>query len=473
MTFTKVISRYLLFFAAFVFLPITLRAQMVPFPKTPLPDSVVKLHTQRDTVQRIKHPKRAVIFFLVDEFTPFLYDRYVANKDYAKISFKTVGHNLNPGSWEWDNDPFQTNQFGHPYHGSYFFSSFRANGYSFWQSVPAAFAGSYLWETFAENQAPAPNDFINTSFGGIVLGETTYRLSNKIIDNRARGFKRQMDEVLAFLINPMNGLTRIMDGKWGKYSANPAQKDSTKIRAQFQAGYRAFNVNQNNPFVGGSGGWYVHGQLIYGTPDEGYSKPFTNIAVNIEVGKDDSTALNIVSMYGSLTGWDLHVGHKSQQLLILSANYDYLHNAAFFYGGQSVKFNLFSRYKIDDGLIINTALGAGAIILSAVPDPYIYKGRNYDYGPGFSFNGGGTITVDNKLFFSANYRGAKTFTINGNDSHYFLHNVSSELSYMFIKNLELCGEVGYIRLQGNYKKYPDVDRSYPYLKSSLRYTMNF
>lgn len=124
---------------------------------------------------------RAAFELGLAEITPWTYDRYLAKVDYARISWKTVGHNLNPGSWTWDNDPFQTNQFGHPYHGSMFYSAFRSNGFSFWQSVPATMVGSYLWETFAENQAPAPNDFINTSFGGIVLGEMTYRLSNKII----------------------------------------------------------------------------------------------------------------------------------------------------------------------------------------------------------------------------------------------------------------------------------------------------
>jgi hypothetical protein len=82
---------------------------------------------------------------------PWVYDKFVAKKDYANISFETVGTNLKPNSWEWDDDEFQTNQFGHPFHGSQFYNSFRTNGYTFWQSVPATMVGSYLWETTAEN----------------------------------------------------------------------------------------------------------------------------------------------------------------------------------------------------------------------------------------------------------------------------------------------------------------------------------
>lgn len=182
---------------------------------------------------------------------PQAFDQFITKQDYAQISFKTIGHNLNPGSWRFDNDPLQTNQLGHPYHGSYFFNSFRTNGYNFWQSAAASFAGSYIWETYAENQAP--NDFINTGFGGAVLGEMTYRLSNRIVNNESVGFKRQVNEVLGMLVDPMNGLSRILDGKWDKVSANTSLRDSTKIVADFNAGIRTIKVNNQ-----GRSGWYGH-----------------------------------------------------------------------------------------------------------------------------------------------------------------------------------------------------------------------
>src|ERR1700753_4300564 len=195
----------------------------------------------------------AALQFGLAETLPQAFDRYVTKKDYAQISFKTIGHNLNPGSWQFDNDPLQTNQFGHPYHGSYFFNSFRTNGYNFWQSSMAAFAGSYVWETYAENQAPAPNDFINTGFGGTVLGEMTYRLSNRIVNNESVGFKRQVNEVIGMLVDPMNGLSRILDGKWGKVSPNTSLRDSTKIMAEFNEGIRDIESNGRD-----QSGWCVY-----------------------------------------------------------------------------------------------------------------------------------------------------------------------------------------------------------------------
>ena len=431
-------------------------------------DTVSNKITHRDNKIPKKRFGRAAIQLGVMEILPWTYDRYIARKDYAMISFKTVGHNLKPSSWTWDNDPFQTNQFGHPYHGNYFFSAYRSNGYTFWESVPAVFAGSYIWETAAEKQYPAPNDFINTSFGGIVLGEMTYRLSNKVVNNHTRGFKRQASEVLGFLINPMNGLTRIMDGKWGKVTSNPKEADSSRIYAEFDLGLRQFSVNNRD----GKFGWYGHVKLLYGTPYEDYKTAFSNIAINAEFGKDDSSKVNLVSVYGSLLGWHIRSADNLRHLAVLSANYDYIRNVAFFYSAQSVKFNFISEYGLFRKFKLNSSFGAGPVLLGAVPDHYLFNGRNYDYGAGFAINAGGGFNLANKLFYTFNYRGGWLRTINGNRSHYFLHAVSSELRYMFVDNVSICAEPGYFNLRGYYKDFDNVSINYPYLRVSARYSLN-
>lgn len=423
----------------------------------------------RDSSKRTKRFGRASLQLVAVEVLPWTWDKYLKKADYAQISFKTIKHNLNPGSWTFDNDNFQTNQFGHPYHGSNFFSAFRSNGYTFWQSVPAAFAGSYIWETAAEKQYPAPNDFINTSFGGVVLGEMTYRLANKIINNHTRGFKRQASEVLGLLVNPMNGLTRIMDGKWGKVYGNSKEKDSTKIYAEFDLGLRRFG---SNSYAGRHFGAYGHIKLLYGIPYENYRVPFTNISINTEFGQDDSSKVNIVSVYGSLAGWRISLTDNARILAVLSANYDYIHNQAFFYSGQSVKMNFLSEYNLLRKFKINASFGAGPVILGAVPDDYLFKGRNYDYGMGIAINAGGGFNIANRFSYSINYRGGWLETINGNKSHYFLHTVSSELSYMVINNFSLSAGPGYFTLHGYYKDYDNVNKNYPYVRVSARYSVN-
>ncbi|WPU95532.1 DUF3943 domain-containing protein [Mucilaginibacter sabulilitoris] len=418
---------------------------------------------------RTKSFGHAALQFGLAELLPQAFDQYITKKDYAQISFKTIGHNLNLGSWRFDNDPLQTNQFGHPYHGSLFFNSFRANGYNFWQSAAATFAGSYVWETYAENQAPAPNDFINTSFGGTVLGEMEYRLSNRIINNESMGVKRQINEVLGFLIDPQNGLSRILNGKWGEVSANTILRDSAKIVADFNLGTRS--IESNNKY---HSGWYGHVKIYYGDPTEDYQTPFSNILINTEIGKDDSSKVNVVSVYGSLAGWEIESTRSVEHLAVLSANYDYIRNTAFFYSGQSVRINLLSEFDLSKKLTINTTLGMGPVILGAAPDKYITpNGRDYDYTMGWGINGSAAFNMSSKLYLDLNYRGGWLATINGNPSHYFLHTVSGELSYVLIKGLSLCAERGYYSLSGIYRNHPDIFRNYPYFKGSFKYSVNF
>lgn len=446
-------------------LPFTSFAQFQQFQILPQQylDSLGKI-TSRYPLQK-KRFGRAALQLGVAELTPWVIDRYLRNAEVYRVSFQTVGNNLKPSSWRFDNDPVGTNQFGHPYHGSQFFSAYRANGYSFWESAPAALAGSYLWETAAENQAPSTNDLINTSFGGIVLGEMTYRLSNKIVNNRTRGLKRQVSEVFALIVNPMNGLTRIMDGKWGKVMANSAERDSSVIGAELDIGMRKIGTGHS----GANLGWYGHIKLLYGTPYENYRVPFSNITINTEFGKDDSTKVNIFSVYGSLAGWQVGSSAGLRNLAVLSANYDYIHNQSFFYSAQSVKLNFLSELKLGKKISIHSNFGAGPVILGAVPNSYPYGGRNYDYGIGTGVHAGGSLSIAGHFFYTLNYRGGWLKTIDGNAAHYFLHTLSSELRYQVADPFSFCVEGGYFTLHGYYKVFDNVNREYPYLRISARY----
>jgi len=402
---------------------------------------------------------------------PFCFDRYISRQSYAKISFRTVAYNLAPHSWTWDDDGFQTNQIGHPFHGSIFFNAFRSNGYSFWQSVPAAFAGSYLWETFAENQPPAPNDFINTGFGGIVLGEMTHRLAGKLVNNHSRGMKRQFSEVIALLINPAGGFSRIINGKWGRPALYTRGEESTRIAFEWQAGLRKYNVNEVSPFRDGHLGLYGRIKLSYGNPYEDLRQPFSNLHLVTEFGRDDSSKINIVSVYGSLCGWNLTAG-KIRQVAVLSANYDYINNEAFFYSGQSIRVNLHSECTLPREVKINTSLALGPVLLAAVPDGYLYHTRNYDYGPGVAFSAAGGITIAGTLFYGINYRGGWMKTVNGNRSGYFLYALTNEAGVNVTRELSLVMEEGYFKLHGNYEHYKTVNKTYPYLRLSARWKMD-
>jgi hypothetical protein len=453
-----------LFLILLCYSPVRVAAQM-QFYRQHNSDSIANTHLH-DTIVKKRFGRGTVLWGLA-EVTPWAFDRYVTKEDYVNTSLNTIGNNINPRNWAWDNDPFTTNQLGHPAHGSVFFNAYRSNGYNFWQSVPATLVGSFLWEAAAEKQAFAPNDFINTSFGGTVLGEMTHRLSNVIINNHTRGFKRQASEVIALIINPANGLNRIIDGKWGKVAPNSTERDSSKIYAEFDLGMRRFKVNNRD----GNFGWYGHIKILYGTPYEDYKTPFSYIYINTVFGKDDSTSVNNVNVAGSLNGWRVGSTDNSRHLALLTANYDYISNQAFKYSAESLKLNLISEFQPSNKIRINTTVGIGPIILAAVPDAYLYNGRPYDYCTGGGLNASGEISIGNKLFYGITYRGAVFKTVSGNSSDYVLQTVSSEARFMIIDGFSICAEPGYFSLLGNYKG-NHVTKTYPYLRASVRYSLN-
>jgi hypothetical protein len=410
---------------------------------------------------------------MLAQVIPWSYNYFVRKADFAKISFKSIGHNLKFSNWVWDDNSFNTNQFAHPYHGGIYFSSFRTNGYNFWQSVPAAFAGSYMWEVAGETHPPAPNDFINTSMGGIALGEMTYRLSNMIVDNRQTGTRRQINEVLAFLVNPMNGFNRLIDGKWGRVMPNSPDRRPGVFYGEFDLGSRRYSEKaKDNVITKGRNEWFFKLRLQYGDPFKEMQKPFSNFAVTIEAGDNDTSKINTLRVNGFLYGWQLGDSNaRKMHVAQLTLNFDYYRNSAFFFGGQSINFGINSKFKTGKRTTILTYVGAGALLLGAVPDEYLYygEGRNYNYGPGFNLIADATLYISNKLLMATHYRGGWFGTINGNSSHFFLNNVSSELRYFVARNISIGGEWGHNTLRGNYKNFPDVDKTFPYLRLSMGY----
>jgi len=436
------------------------------------PADTVVIKPLKDTTVVKKRFWRASGELMLAQIIPWSYNYFIRDADFAHITWESIGHNLKPSSWTWDDNNFTTNQIAHPYHGNLYFSAFRSNGYNFWQSSAAALAGSFMWEVAGETHPPAINDLINTSMGGTILGEMTYRISNRIIDKKQRGTKRQVSEIFGFLINPMNGFNRLLDGKWGKVSTAPeTELDTMNMWGEADVGVRQINANNGGLFTKGKAGWYARLRLFYGSVFTPSKTPFNNFDVKIELGADDTAKLNNVSVNGLITSWQVKKRDSVEHVMSITADYDFYHNASFEYGGQAVNFNLYSKFITSDHLTITTRFGAGAVILAAVPDAYLYygEGRNYDYGPGFSLIGQAGLQLYNRLAFIASYKGGWFTTLNGNDSKHFLHSVNGELRFRIIEQLSLGAELGYLRLHGYYTTYPDTNDKYPYARISIGY----
>lgn len=408
---------------------------------------------------------------MVAQLLPWSYNMFVRNADFAEISFKSIGENLKPSAWTWDDNLFGTNQIAHPYHGNLYYSAFRSNGYSFWESVPAAFAGSFIWETMGETHPPAPNDFINTSFGGIALGEMTYRVSNHIINNRRKGFNRHLQEVTGLLINPVNGLNRILDGEWGRVMPDPEAAMGIKLRGQIDIGSRRFSERTSDVLTRGRNELFVKAHLQYGDPFIHMNKPYDNFAVKVEGGDSDSSKVNVVQVYGFLAGKKLKGTATQAQALHLAMMFDFYDNTAFYYGAQSLVGGWLSSYSVGAGSRLTTYAGVGAVVLAAVPDEYLFigEGRDYNFGPGLNYLGSVNFNFRDKLEANIAFRGGWFNTISGNESSYFLSTAVAEVKYNFTKRWSVALEAGQFKLNGYYDQFENTRREYPYGRLSAGY----
>lgn len=191
-------------------------------------------------------------------------DRFIANADFARINAKTIKHNFKTG-FVWDTDMFSTNLFAHPYHGSLYFNAARSNGMNFWQSIPFTTGGSLMWEFFMENESPSINDLMATTFGGVALGEITYRLSDLFIDNRSSGAERVGRELLSAFISPVRGINRLITGESWRYNKSKGRVFN-QIPVNFIVNIGPRFLSRQEKSTKGSFGMNVSFRLDYGDP---------------------------------------------------------------------------------------------------------------------------------------------------------------------------------------------------------------
>ncbi|RKO68378.1 DUF3943 domain-containing protein [Sphingobacterium puteale] len=432
-----------------------------------LPDSVVNYQK--------KNFLRAGIEWFSIQAIPASVNYFIRKDPVSHISFKNFFSHLKFSAWTWDDNLFATNQIAHPYHGQFYFNSFRSNNFSFLQSTLATVAGSYVWETAGETEPPSINDIINTSFGGTILGEMSHRLSHHILarPSLTKG-QRNKKEILAMLINPINGLNRLLDGRWGN-TIKGAVIDSSLVHTEVELGIRRFDAKEHNVLSRGKNDIYARVKLIYNNDDIDKKKPFDDFFLNLEIGSDDSSIVNAVSVSASLYGNRILSNVTGRHRGIVSAHFDFLRNEAFYYGSQSINYNIYSNFNVGHHTKLTTLLSGGPVVLAAVPDPYLHFGesRTYDYGPGADVRASAILSTLNRFKFGIEYRGGYFVTISGNKSHHYLHTASTSASVRIWKNFGINLYSGYFRLEGHYQNHKNVNKDYPFIRLALAYNSEY
>jgi len=375
-----------------------------------------------------------------------LFDRYALRTDFAQTTLNSLKRNFTDGM-VWDNDYFITNMFMHPYHGNLYYNAARTNGLTFWESAPYALGGSLMWEFLGETEPPAINDVIATSCGGIAIGEMTHRLSLTMLDDRDYGTMRFLREAAAAIINPIQGLHRIISGEaWHVKSRNYRYHDFTKIPVDMTSSVGWRYLADDGALFRGIHAPYVNMTLTYGIPVDGdrHTVPydFFDLEMNSAFG-GGQPFVNTLNIVGRL--WSIPILDKKDMAgeFGIYQHFNYYDASPIEDGSQLTPYRISEAAGFGPGFIVSLPqMGAlrkleqrvffsGILLGGTKSDYFNVIERDYNMGSGFSiksktqldFGGFGRFVLNAKYFRLYTWKGyedkdLQAFADGTEDIHY-------------------------------------------------------
>ncbi|CAN5647302.1 hypothetical protein BH11PSE7_BH11PSE7_38230 [soil metagenome] len=290
------------------------------------------------------------------------------------VSFASIRRNLR-SSWGVDNDPFETNQLGHPYQGSMYHGFARSAGFSYWESAGYAFAGSAFWEIAGEQTKPSRNDQISSGIGGTFLGEALFRMSNLLLE-QGGGMSPFWRETVAAVVSPSTGFNRHVMGLDAIYnSRNPAYYSQLQVglvgTAEANKG-ASTQLRRNEAQASFS--------LDYGLPGKDgyhYRRPFDYFSFQA-TGTTANVFENVLTR-GMLVGTDYTVGQNYRGIWGLYGSYDYISPQTFRISSTALSLGTTAQWRASDAIVVQGTAMAG-LGYAAVSTVNGINEKDYHYG---------------------------------------------------------------------------------------------
>jgi len=378
---------------------------------------------------------------------------YVRDEDFAVVYPKTWWNNISNG-FEYDGNLFATNMIDHPYHGSTYFNASRSNGIGFWGSVPLTLAGSLMWECCGERHPMAFNDVVNTTLGGIALGEALYRSSSTVLSNEATGAGRAGREIAGFFMNPLRGFNRIISGHMFSVAPNPADpNDRTPdfFRFSLDAGYRGVNPDSETreEVTGG----FFRFRMDFGSPFDGRRRgAFDVFEFDMTMYAGDQNVFGALAVRGNLLTRDLKRGGSSEHVWAIVQSHEYDDNSAYQFGDQNIGLRVESLWKLGGASNVVTLIQGGAILFGTLDSalqpsgdlPASWNLRPFDYTTGLD----GRIEAEahlGRFVAGAKWRSSWMTSVNhnslnGGNADHWLHQGRLSANFRIGQSLGLGGD---------------------------------
>lgn len=306
-----------------------------------------------------------------------IYDRFAypnQMQDGKKVyssTFSTTWDHVRKQNWVFDQDPFNINQFAHPYQGATMYGLARSSGLSFWESAAYSNAGSFLWKMAGETDPPSINDQITTGNAGSLLGEALFRMAELVL-NDGGSHPDVWHEAGAAIISPPTAFNRTAFGDRFKTiypSLNPATfwdfqlgsilRSSTETKATMN-----FDMSYGLP----------------GKPGYTYTRPLDYFDFEVSSQASKSNPVNSVLLRGLLYGTKYHAGNDYRGIWGLYGSYDYLSPAVFRVSNTAISLGTTAQYWVGPGIALQGSLLGGVGFGAAGTTPVAEGDRDYHYG---------------------------------------------------------------------------------------------
>lgn len=238
----------------------------------------------------------------------------------------TAWDHLRKQRWVLDNDPFNVNQFGHPYQGSIMYGLARSSGHGFWASMAHANVGSFIWEIAGETTQPSFNDLITTGQAGSLLGEALYRMADLVLKDDQPAIPHRKHELGAALLSPAGGLNRRIFGK--RFKARlPDTAPATAWQVSFGATTDALAKDFSSPVNLLRRDATIEFALAYGLPGQAgykYERPLDYFDFQFAFLSSAKNPIENVMIRGLLIGKPTAAHAGSSGVWGLYGSYDYI-----------------------------------------------------------------------------------------------------------------------------------------------------
>lgn len=293
-----------------------------------------------------------------------VYDRsayanaYQDGKKIYAVTFNTAWDHLREERWVHDRDPFNVNQFGHPYQGATMYGIARSSGQGFWTSLIYSNVGSFAWEIAGETSQPSVNDITTTGQAGSLLGEALYRLSDLVTKDNP-GKHHFWHDLLADALSLPRALNRRAFGEHYRTEladSAPATSWQLRLGATVDALAHSQASALLNRDVAGEY-WMSYG--LPGKPGYDYDRPLDYFDFQASLLANSSNPIENVMLRGLLLGRKTAAGSSARGIWGLYGSYDYVSPFLFRVSSTAVSLGTTQQLWIAPGLALQGSSLAG------------------------------------------------------------------------------------------------------------------